>query len=64
MDDKEISIILPSYKPDEKLLSTVLGLETAGFKDIIVVDDGGGKEYKRYFDELRSRESCTVLTHE
>ena len=64
MDDKEISIILPSYKPDEKLLSTVLGLETAGFKDIIVVDDGGGKEYKRYFDELRRRESCTVLTHE
>lgn len=64
MDDKEISIILPSYKPDEKLLSTVLGLETAGFKDIIVVDDGGGKEYKSYFEELRRRESCTVLTHE
>lgn len=59
----DITVVLPSYKPDEKLLSTVEGLEAAGFNDIIVVDDGGGEEYKKYFDILRQRKSCTVLTH-
>ena len=59
----DVSIILPSYKPDEKLKKTVTDLEEAGFHDIIVVDDGGGSEYNHFFDELRERESCTVLVH-
>lgn len=58
-----ISIIVPSYKPDEKLFSTVMGLKDAGFEDIIVVDDGGGEEYNKYFDEVRAVEGCTVLVH-
>lgn len=60
---KEVSVILPSYKPDEKLLKTVIALEEYGFEDIIVVDDGGGEEFNHYFDEVRERESCTVLVH-
>ncbi len=60
---KDISVILPSYRPDEKLLSTVASLEDAGFEDIIVVDDGGGDEYNTYFEKLRERPSCTVLVH-
>ena len=59
-----ISIILPSYKPDEKLEATVLGFIEAGFEDIIVVDDGGGEEYKAIFDRVAALEKCTVLTHE
>lgn len=31
----DISVILPSYKPDEKLLETVKSFEEAGFDDII-----------------------------
>ena len=59
----DITVVLPSYKPDEKLLSTVEELEAAGFDDIIVVDDGGGEEYRKYFDILRENANCTVLTH-
>ena len=59
----DITVVLPSYKPDEKLLSTVEELEAAGFDDIIVVDDGGGEEYRKYFDILRDNANCTVLTH-
>ena len=59
----DITVVLPSYKPDEKLLSTVEELEAAGFDDIIVVDDGGGEEYRKYFDMLREKNTCTVLTH-
>ncbi len=63
MHSSPVSIILPSYKPDEKLFSTVMGLKDAGFDDIIVVDDGGGKDYNKYFDEVRAVEGCTVLVH-
>lgn len=60
---KDISVILPSYKPDEKLYKTVCELKSAGFDDIIVVDDGGGAEYASYFDEVRALPECTVLVH-
>ena len=59
-----ISIVLPSYKPDEKLEKTVVGFYEAGFDDIIVVDDGGGAEFKAIFDKISQYEYCTVLTHD
>ena len=65
--DKEysaVSVILPSYKPDDNLLRCVDGLIDAGFTDIIVVDDGGGAQYSKYFDKVREHSQCTVLTHE
>ncbi len=61
---KNISIVLPSYKPDEKLEATVVGFIESGFEDIIVVDDGGGAEYKAIFDKVAEYPQCTVLTHE
>ncbi len=33
-----MSVILPSYKPDEKLLAVLDGLSKKGFSDIIVVN--------------------------
>lgn len=59
-----VSVVLPSYKPDEKLWRIVNGLIKAGFEDIIVVDDGGGEEYNHYFDEIRVLSQVTVLVHE
>lgn len=61
---KEVSVVLPSYKPDEKLRGVVNGLINAGFEDIIVVDDGGGAEYNHYFDEIRRLPQVNVLVHE
>ncbi len=60
---KNISVIIPSYKPDEKLLSTINGIIEAGFSDIIVVDDGGGEKYSAVFNEVRKIKECTVLVH-
>ncbi len=59
-----VSIVLPSYKPDEKLELTVHGFHEAGFQDIIVIDDGGGAEFKAIFDRVAALDYCTVLTHE
>lgn len=61
---KEVSVVLPSYKPDEKLYGIVNGLINTGFEDIIVVDDGGGADYNHYFDEIRVFPQVTVLVHE
>ncbi len=61
---KNISVVLPSYKPDEKLEATVKGFVDAGFEDIIVIDDGGGEEYKDIFERVSLYPQCTVLTHE
>lgn len=61
---KDVSVVLPSYKPDEKLRGIVNGLINTGFEDIIVVDDGGGKDYNHFFDEIRVLPQVTVLVHE
>ena len=61
---KNVSVVLPSYKPDEKLEATVRGFIESGFEDIIVVDDGGGEEYKSIFERISELPQCTVLTHE
>ncbi len=63
-EQSRITVVVPSYKPDDKLLSTVKGILDAGFTDVCVVDDGGGKEFNHVFDEVRAMPHCTVLVHE
>ena len=59
----DVTVIIPSYKPDGKLIHTLNGIIAAGFHDIIVVDDGGGAKYARFFNEAEAL-GCTVLRHE
>ena len=62
-DCSDITVIIPSYKPDGKLINTLSGILAAGFDDIIVVDDGGGDEYARFFSQAEKL-GCTVLHHD
>ncbi|MBQ3527291.1 MAG: glycosyltransferase [Clostridia bacterium] len=62
-DKNSVSVVLPSYKPDEKLIDTVNGLIEFGFRDIIVIDDGGKEEYNHVFNKVREIDGCTVLVH-
>lgn len=59
-----ITVVLPSLNPDEKMVSTVKGLIDEGFLDIVVVNDGSDKEHVKYFDEVDTLDEVTVLTHE
>ncbi len=61
---KDVSVILPSLNPDEKLVGVVEGLIDAGFEDIILVDDGSAEEHKKYFDSANKYDKCTVLQHD
>lgn len=60
----KISVIIPSLNPDEKLMRVIDGLESLGFDDIIVVNDGSKEENLCYFPNPSERKSCTLLTHE
>ena len=61
---KHVTIIVPSYNPDEKLAEVVNGLAGAGFDDILVVNDGSKPECVARFDEVKDVPGVTVLTHE
>lgn len=58
-----IAIIVPSLNPDEKLRTTVIDLNEAGFDSIIVVNDGSDAEFLHYFDELEKLDFCKRLDH-
>lgn len=64
MSYSDICCIIPSLNPDEKLLSTIDSLKQSGFSDIIVVNDGSGEEYSKWFYEAEVAKGCTVLCHE
>ena len=61
---KNFSLIIPAYKPDEKLLSTLRSAVEAGLEDIIVIDDGGGEAFVPIFEQVKAISQCTLLVHE
>lgn len=56
--------LIPSLNPDEKLLQTVKGLFTAGFSNVLLIDDGSRQDCQPIFEELALLPGCTVLHHE
>ena len=60
-----IIIVIPSLNPDGKLIAAVRGLRAAGFKEIILVNDGSAVDYCLPFSVAESEiPYCTVLKHE
>ena len=64
MDKGAISIIIPAYQPDDKLLTTVEELISVGFSDILVINDGSRAECAPIFDKVKEIPECTLLVHE
>lgn len=60
MDD--IVIIIPSYKPEREIMMEFIGKVKSNFKNIVIVDDGSGKEYRDFFNNLQN-EGIVVLRH-
>ena len=59
----DITIIVPSLNPDEKLIGTLDGIFEKGFKKVVVVDDGSDEQHKQPFTYAKEK-GCTVLVHE
>lgn len=60
---RNVSIVLPSFNPSEKIIDITKLLIEKGFTSIIVVDDGSNIESKEYFDILQNYKECKILRH-
>ena len=58
-----VSVIIPAYKPDQKLIQTLSDLVEVGFSDILVVDDGSGEDFSSVFSQVAAIPQCTLLRH-
>lgn len=58
-----VSVILPSYNPSDKLVQAVNCLTAAGFDDIIIINDGSSKECSCYFEAAKENKAVTVIEH-
>ena len=64
-DLSQISVVLPSLDPDEKLVAVIDGLLEYGFTDIILVNDGSKQENLHYFlDAAASHPEIHLIHHE
>ena len=63
MEYYNVTVIIPSLNPDEKLMNLINELQDNGFDDIVVIDDGSDAEHKKYFPNKERYPLCTVLTH-
>ncbi|MCR4989956.1 MAG: glycosyltransferase family 2 protein [Lachnospiraceae bacterium] len=60
---KNAYIIIPALDPEEKLIPYIKELISAGFGDILIVDDGSSPDHKYVFDDIKQMNECTVITH-
>jgi len=58
----DVTVIVPSLNPDDKLKGVVEDLLEAGFDDIVVINDGSASEYVENFPAPSA--NVTLLVHE
>ncbi|SDW36436.1 GtrA family protein [Paenibacillus sp. PDC88] len=58
-----MTILIPAYEPDDRLLDLIIQLLNCELGPIVVIDDGSGPAYSKIFTLVESLR-CTVLTHE
>jgi glycosyltransferase involved in cell wall biosynthesis len=57
-----MTVLIPSYEPDSRLLDLINRLRAMTDAPIVVVDDGSGERYRGVFEAAKAA-GCTVLTH-
>jgi len=57
-----MTILIPAYEPDTRLLTLIGKLKSVCNFNIIVVDDGSGNAYRKIFKAVNDY-GCTVLIH-
>ena len=63
MSKSEVSIIIPAYQPDDKMINVIKNLVKVGFSDLLVVDDGSEESHNHIFEEIQKISECTLLKH-
>ena len=60
---KNVTVIIPSLNPDEKLRGVVTSLLSLGFDDIVIVNDGSDEEHEKNFPSPEEFPAVTLLRH-
>lgn len=59
----QIAVVIPAWKPDEKLLAVVDELARAPLAAIVVINDGSGPDYDALFQPLLTYPAVRLLQH-
>lgn len=62
-DQSGPAAVVPSLNPTGQLVETAAGLLSAGFTEVILVNDGSRPETLEYFREAEQMPGVTLLTH-
>ena len=60
---KKTAVVIPAYKPDDRLPPYVQALIDAGVGRIVIVDDGSGEEYRELFGRIPQHESVHIISY-
>ena len=60
---RETPILIPAYKPGESLVSLVHSLVWSGVPAVVVVDDGSGPEFGKWFAAIAALPQVEILHH-
>ena len=60
---KETAVVIPAYKPDDRLPPYVEALKTAGVGKIVIVDDGSGESYQELFGRIPQDEVTHIISY-
>lgn len=58
-----IAVIIPALDPDDRMVTLVQGLHEAGFRHIILVDDGSEIANRSFFRTCKETCGCKVIRH-
>lgn len=59
----QCALIIPAYKPDDRLPPYIQALKEAGIGKIVIVDDGSGDSYSPLFNSIPQDEQVHIISY-
>ena len=60
---KQTAVVIPAYKPDDRLPPYVEALKEAGIGKIVIVDDGSGEGYQELFGRILQDDVVHIISY-
>ena len=57
------AVVIPAYKPDDRLPPYVAALKEAGVGKIVIVDDGSGADFQPLFASIPQDEVVHIISY-